>query len=40
MKKTKFSEVKIVAILKKAEAGIPNPELVRKYGIRQAALYN
>ena len=40
MKKTKFSETKIVAILKEAEVGVPAPELARKYGISQATFYN
>ena len=40
MKKTKFSETKIVAILKEAELGAPAPELARKYGISQATFYN
>ena len=40
MKKIRFSEAKIVSILKEAEAGIPAPELSRKYGISQATFYN
>ena len=40
MKKTKFTEAKIVAILKENEAGISAPELARKYGISQATFYN
>lgn len=40
MKKTRFTEAKIVAILKENEAGISAPELARKHGISQATFYN
>ena len=40
MKKTKFTEAKIVAILKEGEAGISAPELARKHGISQGTFYN
>ena len=40
MKKSKFSETKIVSILKENEAGISIPELSRKYGVSTATLYN
>lgn len=39
MKKSKFSESQIVAILKEGEAGIAVAELVRKHGISAAATY-
>jgi putative transposase len=34
MKKSKFSESQIVAILKEGEAGIPVAQILRKHGIR------
>lgn len=40
MKKTRFSETKIVSILKKQEAGISTDELCREYGISRATFYN
>ena len=40
MKKSKFSESQIVAILKEGEAGVPVAEIVRKHGIRSATYYN
>jgi putative transposase len=40
MKKSRFSEEKIIAILKEAEAGVKATELARKYGISSATLYN
>lgn len=40
MKKSKFSETKIVSILKENEAGVSIADLVRKYGVSTATLYN
>ena len=40
MKKSRFSEEKIIAVLKQAEAGVKAQELCRKHGISQATLYN
>ena len=40
MKKSKYSETKIVSILKENEAGMSIPELSRKYGVSTATLYN
>jgi putative transposase len=40
MKKTRFSETRIVSILKKQEAGIPTADICREYGISQATFYN
>lgn len=40
MKKTRFSETKIVSILKKQESGIPSADICREYGISQATFYN
>jgi len=39
MKKSKFSESQIVAILKEGEAGVPVADLVRKHGISAAAFH-
>ena len=36
MKKSRFSEEKIIAVLKQAEAGVKVSELVRKLGISEA----
>ena len=40
MKKSKFSDTKIVSILNEAEAGLPVKELCRKHGISSATYYN
>jgi putative transposase len=40
VKKSRFSEEKIIAVLKQAEAGEKAAELCRKHGISQATLYN
>ena len=40
MKKSKFSESQIVAILKEGEAGVPVAQILRKHGISQATYYN
>ena len=40
MKKSRFSEEKILAILKEAEAGVKTAEICRKNGISPATLYN
>ena len=39
MKRSRFSEIKIVSILKEGEAGIPVPELCRNHGISRATYY-
>ena len=39
MKKNRFSEQQIIAILKEGEAGVPTKELTRKYGICAQTLY-
>ncbi len=39
MKQSKFSEGQVVHALKQAEAGVPVPELMRKYGISRATFY-
>jgi putative transposase len=40
MKRSKFSETHIVAVLKEAEAGVPVKEVCRKHGISDATYYN
>ena len=40
MKKSKFSESQIVAILKEGEAGVPVAQIMRKHGISHATYYN
>ena len=40
MKKTKFTETQIIAILKKQEAGMKVSEIAREHGISDATFYN
>lgn len=40
MKKSRFSETQIVAILKEGDAGLPIQEVGRKHGISSATYYN
>ena len=39
MKKSRYPKSQIFQILKEAEAGIPVPELCRKYGMSNASYY-
>ena len=39
MRKSRFSESQIVAVLKEGEAGLPVAELCRKHGISAATYY-
>lgn len=39
MRRSKFSESPIVAILKEAESGLAIPEVVRKHGISKATFF-
>jgi putative transposase len=40
MKKARFTETQIIAILKEADAGIPVKEICRTHGISDATSYN
>ena len=39
MKKSRFTEAKIMEILKQAEGGVPVPELYREHDISNASFY-
>ncbi len=39
MKKSRFSDSQIIAVLKQAEGGTPVPELCREHGISSATFY-
>lgn len=39
MKKPRFKESQIFQVLREAEAGVPVPELCRKYGMSSASFY-
>jgi putative transposase len=40
MKKSRFSESQIVAILKEGDAGVPVAQVLRQHGISQGTYYN
>ena len=39
MRKSKFSETQIVAMLKDAESGVPVSDLLRKHGVSKATFF-
>ena len=39
MKKTRFTEVQIMAVLRQMEGGVPVAELCREHGMSSATLY-
>ena len=39
MKRSRFSEEQIIAILKEHEAGVPVSDLCRKHGVSDASIY-
>ena len=39
MKKSRFSDSQILAILNQAESGVPVPELCREHGMSSASFY-
>ena len=39
MKRSRFSEEQIIAILKEHEAGVPVSELCRKHGVSDGSIY-
>jgi putative transposase len=39
MKKSRFTDSQIMAVLKQAESGIPVPQLCREHGISSATFY-
>jgi len=40
MKRARFTETQIVAVLKEADSGVPVKEVCRKHGISDATYYN
>jgi len=40
MKKSRFTESQIIAVLKEGEAGLPVGEIARKHGISKATYFN
>ena len=40
MKRTKFTEERIIGVLKEAEAGAKTADLARRHGVSEATIYN
>ena len=40
MKRVRFTEEQIIAVLREHEAGVKTADLARKHGISEATLYN
>ena len=39
MKRSRFTEEQIIAVLREQEAGVPTAEVCRKYGVSSATFY-
>ncbi|CCQ09994.1 Mobile element protein [Pseudoalteromonas luteoviolacea B = ATCC 29581] len=39
MRKSKFTETQIIAMIKETDSGVPVPEVCRKYGVGQSTFY-
>ena len=40
MRKSRFSEEQIIAILKELDAGVPGTDLARRHGVNKNTIYN